>query len=266
MRVHDKKVLITGGRRGIGLSVATRLAAEGAVVLLADIEKEACEAAAADLVAKGFDARPYALDVSKEESWQRLAESIAQDVGGLDGLVNNAGVELTSRVTETDLHDWQKVLDVNLTGLFLGTKHMAPLLQARGGSGAAGASVVNISSILGLVGFAEASAYAASKGGVRLFTKSVAMEFAQAGKNIRVNSVHPGFVRTRMTETGAERLAAGGMAEDAESVFRQLQQITPLGRIGSPTDIANGVLFLISDESAFMTGAELVIDGGYTAR
>ncbi len=266
MRVHDKKVLITGGRRGIGLSIATRLAAEGAVVLLADIEKEACEAAAADLVAKGFDARPYALDVSSEESWQRLAESIAQDVDGLDGLVNNAGVELTSRVTETDLDDWQKVLDVNLTGLFLGTKHMAPLLQATGGSGSAGASVVNISSILGLVGFAEASAYAASKGGVRLFTKSVAMEFAQAGKNIRVNSVHPGFVRTRMTETGAERLAAGGMAEDAESVFRQLQQITPLGRIGTPLDIANGVLFLISDESAFMTGAELVIDGGYTAR
>jgi len=266
MRVQDKHILVTGSRRGIGLSIATRLAAEGAVVVLADIEKEACDAAAADLVSQGFDARSYALDVSMEESWERLAASVQKDIGGLDGLVNNAGVELTTAVADTALADWQKVLDVNLTGVFLGTKHMAPLLQTRGGATAAGASVVNISSILGLVGFADASAYAASKGGVRLFTKSIAIEFANAGKNIRVNSVHPGFIRTRMTETGAERLAAGGLAEDVESVFRQLQEITPLGRIGAPNDIANGVLFLMSDESAFMTGAELVIDGGYTAR
>jgi len=265
-RLEHKTVLVTGGARGIGLAVATRLVEEGATVLIADILEETCREAAAELVSKGYQAHAFELDVSSEESWQKLADAIRVQFGGLDGLVNNAGVERTDKVTKMTLSAWQRVMDVNMTGVFLGTKHMTPLLETGTVDGETAASIVNMSSILGLIGFAFNTAYAASKGGVRLFTKSAALEFAEAGQNIRVNSVHPGFVRTHMTEFPAEHLAESGAIDDPESFFQQLADITPMGRIGTTRDIANGVLFLLSDESAFMTGAELVIDGGYTAK
>ena len=175
-----------------------------------------------------------------------MAESIAQEVGGLDGLVNNAGVELTSRVTETNLEDWQKVLDVNLTGLFLGTKHMAPLLQAKGGATSAGASVVNISSILGLVGFAEASAYAASKGGVASLTLPAARELASSG--IRVMTIAPGIFGTPM------------MAGLPQEVQDSLGASVPFpARLGNPAEYASLAKHIITNR--MLNGEVIRVDG-----
>jgi NAD(P)-dependent dehydrogenase (short-subunit alcohol dehydrogenase family) len=263
-RLENTVSLITGAAMGIGLAIARRLAEEGSHVILADVNRREGEAAAAALRAEGRAADFLALDVTSEADWTAAAAYVAARHGGLDALVANAGIESVGSVGDVGLEQWRRTIDVNLTGVYLATRHMASLLQARGAARAGGAAIVNVSSILGIGGMAGSSAYSASKGGVRLFTKSVALEFARDRKGIRVNSVHPGFVRTPMTDAAARRIA--GQDGGGEAVIAGMVALTPMGRIGTPEDIAAGVAFLVSPDAAFMTGSELVIDGGYLAQ
>jgi len=265
-RMADRIVLITGGARGIGLGVAMRVAEEGGIPLIADRREEEGQQALSALQAICPQARFYTLDVTDEDAWTTLARQVEEAFGGLDGLVNNAGISAVSGIAKLSPKLWNRVIDVNLNGVYLGTHAMTPLLLARGAKTDAGASVVNISSIMGLVSVPGAAAYSASKGGVRLFTKGVALDFASAGHRVRVNSIHPGFIVTPMHEEGMKRLSESGFAKTPEEMDADLTARTPLGRLGTPLDIANGALFLLSDESAFVTGTELVIDGGYTAQ
>ena len=248
MRLEGKVALISGGARGLGAAEARLFAREGAKVGIADIrEQEAC-ALEAEIRESGGDAMYIRLDVTDEQQWADAVHQMMTVYGRLDILVNNAGILEHGMVEETTAESWDRTMDVNSRGVFLGTKAVIPAMRESGGG-----SIVNISSVAGLVG-GMMTAYNASKGAVRLLTKSTAVQYA--AENIRVNSVHPGPTDTDMLnvfflEEGArERRAAD----------------TPIPRLGKPDDIAYGVLFLASDESSYMTGAELVIDGGNSAR
>jgi NAD(P)-dependent dehydrogenase (short-subunit alcohol dehydrogenase family) len=265
-RLKDKVVLITGGSRGIGFSTAIRVAEQGGVPLIADRRVEEGQEALEALQKLSPNARFYELDVTDEDGWPFVCDAIDQEFGGLDGLVNNAGISAVGPISELTPKLWRRVIDVNLTGVYLGTHMTVPLLLSRGAKTKAGASIVNISSIMGLVSLAGASGYSASKGGVRLFTKGIALDFAAANQKIRANSIHPGFIVTPMHEEGLNRLAESGLAQTPDDVNEHLRSLTPSGRLGTPEDIANGALFLLSDESTFMNGSELVMDGGYTAQ
>ena len=193
-------------------------------------------------------------DVAKEEDWKRVIASTVARFGGLDILVNNAGVALPANAEDTTLDQWRWLMSINLDGVFLGVKYAIGAMKAKGGS------IVNLSSIEGLIGDPNLAAYNASKGGVRLLTKSAALHCAKAGYKIRVNSIHPGYILTPMVEGYVAAQADPAAAKTA------LAALHPLGHIGEPDDIAYGVLYLASDESKFVTGSELVIDGGYTAQ
>lgn len=244
MRLEGKVALVTGAARGIGEAIARLFAREGAKVAIGDILESEGEATAADIRRLGGVAGFIRLDVTDERAWQRAVRAVEDLYGKLDVLVNNAGLVDRERIVDTPLELWERVMAVNITGVFLGTKHTIPAMRRAGGG-----SIINISSAFGLIGTTNRPAYTASKGGVRLFTKTTAIEYAKEG--IRANSIHPGFVLTPMTATypTEERIA-----------------LTPMGRLATPEDIAPGALFLASDESRFMTGSELVIDGGLTAR
>ena len=255
-RLKGKVALISGGARGMGAVEGALFAQEGAKVVLGDILEAEGRQMEARINESGGEALFIKLDVTSDTDWQWAIQFTVERFGKLDILVNNAGIGSVRapdgvEIVLEDLTEeqWDRVLDVNTKGVFLGTKRAVPEMRKVGGG-----SVINISSIYGLVGSSGASAYHASKGAVRIFTKAVAVQYGREG--IRVNSVHPGFIDTPMTE---------GFLNDSgirEGMIRR----TPLGRIGTPDDIANGVLFLASDESSFMTGSELVIDGGYTAQ
>jgi NAD(P)-dependent dehydrogenase (short-subunit alcohol dehydrogenase family) len=245
-RLDGKVALISGGARGQGAAEARLFAREGASVVIGDILVAEGQSTAADIVASGGRAAFVELDVTDESAWQRAVATAVETFGKLDILVNNAGVFRIEGVEATTLDEWRMVVDVNQTGVWLGMKAAVPALRASGGG-----SIVNISSIGGLVGFGEAAAYQATKGAVRLLTKSAAIEYAREG--IRVNSVHPGTIDTEMIR---------GIPPDH---LQSLIDRHPIARLGTPQDIAFGVLYLASDESSWVTGAELVIDGGLTA-
>jgi NAD(P)-dependent dehydrogenase (short-subunit alcohol dehydrogenase family) len=249
-RVSGKVALVTGAASGLGAATARRLAAEGAMVMLTDRDPAGAEVAAA--IGEHAD---FALhDVTVEADWAAVVAATQHRFGGLDVLVNNAGVAGSGLDLLThSLADWQRILSVNLDGVFLGLRHCGPVMAAEGAG-----SVINLSSILGKVGLPGAAAYCASKGGVLMLTKAAALEWAPLG--IRVNSVHPGFIDTPMV--------AGALhaAENGNEMRDMLIAAHPLARFGVPREIADAVVFLASDESSFMTGAELVVDGGYTAR
>ncbi|MCF4166008.1 glucose 1-dehydrogenase [Zavarzinia compransoris] len=254
-RVAGKIALVTGAAKGIGREAALVLAREGAAVAVTDLDEEAGRKVVAEITAAGGKALFRRQDVADEAAWEATIAALVAAFGGLDILVNNAGVALAGSVEDTSLEDWRWLMSINLDGVFLGTKHAIKAMKARGGG-----SIVNLSSIEGIIGDANLAAYNASKGGVRIFTKSAALHCAQAGYGIRVNSVHPGYIWTPMVEgylDGTEDPAAGKEG---------LIALHPIGHLGVAADIANGILYLASDESAFMTGSELVIDGGYTAR
>ena len=242
MRLEDNVALVTGAARGIGEAIARLFAKEGAAVVIGDILETEGEATAADMRAQGGEARFLRLDVTSEDSWQQAVKTIEDWHGKLNVLVNNAGLVDREAIQDTPLDLWERIMAVNITGVFLGTKHVIPAMRRAGGG-----SIINISSAFGLIGAANRPAYSASKGGVRLFTKSTAVEHAKEG--IRANSIHPGYVLTPMTAKypTEERIAQ-----------------TPMGRLATPEDIAPGALFLASDDSRYMTGSELVIDGGLT--
>ena len=254
-RVAGKTALVSGAATGIGRSIAACLAAEGARVAVADIdEAKGAEAVEAIRAADG-EAMFLSLDVTDEADWQAAIGRTESEFGRLDILVNNAGIAIIESVDNMSFEDWRAVMAVNIDGVFLGTKHAVPAMRRAGGG-----SIVNISSILGLTGEEKLSAYCASKGAVRLFTKAVALECGRDGSGIRVNSIHPGYIRTALTEATCRRDYG-----DIATGFAELGKLHPLGRVGEPEEIAAGVLYLASDESKFVTGSELAIDGGYTA-
>ena len=256
MRVLDKIALVTGAGSGLGEAMARRLAEEGALVVATDIDLAAVQRVAAAIVAAGGRAEAELQDVTDEARWTALVDAVLARHGRLDVLVNNAGVALTGTAEHTTLEDWRRTQRVNLDAVFLGTREGIRAMKARGGS------IINISSIEGIIGDPLTAAYNASKGGVRVFTKSAALHCAAEGYGIRVNSVHPGFILTPMVENALAAMPAA----DAEAFRARIMDSIPVRAMGEPGDVANGVLFLASDESRYMTGAELVIDGGYTAR
>ncbi len=253
--LSGRVALVTGASRGIGAAAARALAGAGAKVVVADL-------AAPSELAGELGGLALALDVTDEAAWAEAMAAIAEQAGGLDILVNNAGLFLMKPVTETSLEDWRRVHAVNVEGVFLGCRAAIPLLAARAGRWSGGASIINLSSIAGLVGSAGAVCYNASKGAVRLMTKGLAMELAPA--RIRVNSVHPGVIETAMGDEVVAAFSAGLGVGDNEA-RTQLAQRHPLGRMGRVEDIAQAILHLAGDRSAFMTGSELVVDGGFTA-
>jgi NAD(P)-dependent dehydrogenase (short-subunit alcohol dehydrogenase family) len=254
-RLQDKVALITGGGAGLGEATAKRFAEEGAIVIITDINTAGAERVAAQINATGGRAEARAQDVTDEALWETVVQEISSRHGGLHVLVNNAGIALPGNVEEATIADWRTTQAVNGESVFLGTRAAIKVMKDCGGS------IVNISSIEGIVGEANVPAYNYSKGGVRIFTKSAALHCAKEGYPIRINSVHPGFILTAMVEEGI-----GSMPEEVQQEMNErLEREIPLGgAMGEPLDIANGCLFLASDESKYMTGSELIIDGGYT--
>ena len=247
-RLDGKVAIITGGARGQGEVEARLFAREGAKVVFGDILDDEGRQVEAAIRQAGGEAAYVHLDVTREADWQKAVETAVSTYGKLDILVNNAGILSRDGIEETSLELWNTVMAVNATGVFLGTKYAIPEMRKAGGG-----SIVNISSISGMIALGG-PAYNASKGAVRVFTKVTAVRHAD--ENIRCNSIHPGPVRTAMTES---------TYSDPDKLAQRLRSM-PLGRLGTSEDIAYGVLYLASDEAAYMTGSELVIDGGYTAQ
>ncbi|MGY2048708.1 glucose 1-dehydrogenase [Methylobacterium sp. JK268] len=253
-RLTGKVALISGGARGIGLATARRFAQEGAAaIILADIDAEEGARAAATHPAFRF----AHLDVTRDGSWQAAVDAAAERHGGIDVVVNSAGIAVVATIESVTLEQWRRVQDVNVDGTFLGCRHAVRIMKPPAGRGG---SIINLSSVSGIVGGHNLTAYNASKGAVRLLTKSVALHCARQGYGIRCNSIHPGFTETDMLTS----LAAGG--RDPEALRERLRGAVPLGRNAGPDEIAALAAYLAADESSFVTGAEFVIDGGVTAQ
>ncbi|HEY7977329.1 MAG TPA: glucose 1-dehydrogenase [Rhizomicrobium sp.] len=253
-RLSGKVALITGAALGLGRATVVRMAEEGAKVAILDVLDDDGRAFEKELVDRGFAARYWHCDVSKEAEVASVFVAVVQHFGKLNIVVNNAGVSGANKPThEITEAEWDFVQGINVKGVFFGTKHAIPLLRNAGGG-----SIINLSSIYGLVGAPDVPPYHASKGAVRLMTKTDAMIYAP--DHIRVNSIHPGFIWTPMVE---HHLAGIG---DVNEGRKATDALHPLGHIGEPDDIAWGAVYLASDEAKFVTGSELVIDGGYTAR
>ncbi|CAM3163043.1 glucose 1-dehydrogenase [Corallococcus sp. ZKHCc1 1396] len=252
-RVEGKVALVTGGAGGLGAASARMLAREGARVVVTDRREDEARAVAEELGDAGLF---VALDVTQEAQWEHAMARTLEKFGKLDVLVNNAGMGIVKDIETMSLDEWRLVHAVNLDGVFLGCKHGIAAMRKTEAKG----SIINISSIAGIVGVGQFPAYSSSKGGVRLLSKSVALHCAAKGYGIRCNSVHPGYVETSMVEALSQ---ASGQAEKTRA--RMLKGI-PLGHFGEPDDVANAVLYLASDESKLMTGAEVILDGGATAQ
>lgn len=251
-RVQDKVCVVTGAARGLGLAAAEALLAEGAKVLLTDVDAKAGEAEAKRL---GANAAFLVQDVTNLAQWKTTLDAAISKWGRLDVLVNNAGIAGLHDVETITQEHWQKTIDINLTAVFQGTQAAIERMKGKGGS------IVNIASIEGLIGEPLIPAYNASKAGVRLFTRSAAIHCARSGYNIRINNVCPGFAETQMV---AGALAALKPEQAQEFAVKTLARI-PMGRFARPEEIAKTVLFLASDEASYMTGSDLVVDGGMTA-
>jgi 3(or 17)beta-hydroxysteroid dehydrogenase len=239
-RLKDKIILITGGAGAVGSAVADAVVEAGGLAVTTDLP--------------GCAGMDYALDVTSEEDWRRVIDDIDRAAGRLDGLVNAAGIAAFGSVEDTDLATWRRVMAVNLDGTFLGCKYALALLRRNGGA------IVNVSSVSGLVGGHNLAAYNASKGAVRLLSKSVALHGARLKPQVRCNSIHPAFLEGPM----ADALIA--QTRNPERARERMTAEVPLGRFGRPAEVADMCVYLLSDESAFVTGAEFVIDGGLTAR
>ncbi|HEY1752610.1 MAG TPA: glucose 1-dehydrogenase [Caulobacteraceae bacterium] len=260
-RVEGKVALVTGGASGIGAGCALRLAEEGASVVISDLQDAKGGELVAEITKAGGKARYLHHDVTSEDAWTGVVADVEKAEGRLDILVNNAGIGIgCPSITMMSLEDWRRQQAVNVEGVFLGLKHSLPLMRKAGHGG----SIVNMSSVAGLKGSPMLAAYCATKGAVRLLTKAIAMECANFKDGIRVNSVHPGIIETPIW------LSIAGMGQPGANAPPDLdtmsQTAVPLGVKGVPADIANGVLWLASDESRYVTGEELVIDGGLSVR
>ncbi|HWD26984.1 MAG TPA: glucose 1-dehydrogenase [Rhizomicrobium sp.] len=263
--LESRIAIVTGGASGIGRAIALALAAEGATVLVGDVDEPGGLETCRLIENAGGKTHFWPLDVSSEDDWKRLAAMTAEKFRSLHILVNNAAICISRPLLEMSFDSWRRQMAINLDGLFLGTKAMLPLMAESGGG-----SIVNLSSVAGLRGVPGMSGYCASKGGVRMFTKAVALECAQARNNIRVNSVHPGSIETPIwlkLGNGGDLLAADARrnADVMADIRAAGAAATPVGRSGTPEDVAAGVLYLVSDAARFVTGTELVIDGGVMA-
>lgn len=255
-RVEGKIALVTGGARGLGEATSRTLATEGATVILTDVLDEEGTSVAREINEAGGKAVYLHQDVTDEGRWSEVTGEVVDKFGRIDVMVNNAGIVVDATVEDTTLADWRRVNSINSEAVFLGTRAAIAVMKNQD---PIGGSIVNISSIAGLVGIENLAAYNASKGAVRMFSKSAALHVAKAGYKIRVNSVHPSYTWTPMVQF------LGDNTGDRDAFFDALGAIHPLGRPGVPMDIAWGVLYLASDESTWVTGSELVIDGGITA-
>ena len=252
-RVKGKVSIVTGGAGGMGRAIAELLAREGAKVTVTDINEPGGQTVVEEIKHEGGEAIFLKHDVTSGQDWSEVMRKTLAEFGKLDILVNNAGVLFARKIEDTSLEEWRRLMSVNLDGVFLGTKFAIAAMKRSGGG-----SIINISSTAGIVGESGLSAYCASKGAIRLFTKAAALECSKTGcgYNIRVNSIYPGTTRTPMTEALFRNPATKKKLEDSY----------PIGYLGEPIDIAYAVLYLASDESKFVTGAELVVDGGWTAQ
>ena len=264
-RLDGKVALLSGAARGIGGETAKLMAAAGASVVIGDLLDAQGEATVAEIRKAGGQAEYLHLDVTSEADWHAAIARATGHFGKLDILVNNAGVFTGLSIEEATLADWQKLVAVNMTGVFLGTKLCAPALRDAAKGSPHGSAIVNLASIAGLVGSALDPLYSMTKGGVTLFTKSTAIEFGRKGYRIRVNSIHPGVIQTEMGEQTFVARARRTGSNDLGPARDLVTSSIPWGRLGVPDDIAKGILFLASDDAAYMNGAGLVVDGGFTA-
>lgn len=251
-RLQDKVALVTGAASnpGLGRAIALLFAREGGKLIITDLEEKGLADCETEVKALGAQVVGCRQDVTSEDDWKEVIDRCTTTYGRLDILVNNAGIAILNPVATMSLEDYELQMRVNMTSVFLGTRYALPAMQAGGGG-----SIVNMSSIAGLVGVPMTGAYAASKGGIRLFSKTVALEHAR--ENIRCNSVHPGVIWTSMQQVSLR---------DNPEGFEAIKESIPVGRMGQPDEVAQCVLFLASDESSYVTGAELVVDGGMTAQ
>jgi NAD(P)-dependent dehydrogenase (short-subunit alcohol dehydrogenase family) len=264
-RLDGKVALISGAARGIGGETAQLMAGAGAKVVVADVLDDRGRQTAAGIRSAGGEADYAHLDVSREEDWIAAINLATSRFGKLDILVNNAGVFIGKGIEEISLDEWNKLVAVNMTGVFLGTRLAAPALREAAKGSEHGSAIVNLASIAGIVGSQLDPLYSMTKGGVTLFTKSAALEFARKGYRIRVNSIHPGVIQTDMgAQTFVARAQRTG-GNDTAAVRQVVTDSVPWGRLGVPMDIAKGIVFLASDDAGYMNGAGLVVDGGVTA-
>src|SRR5882672_5244940 len=265
-RLDGKVALISGAARGIGAATARLLVKAGAKVAIGDVLDERGRETARAIAGAGSAAIYLHLDVTREDDWTAAIAATVERFGGLDILVNNAGLFLGKGIEEVRLEERHRLCAVNLTGVVLGTKLALPALRERARQSPHGSAIVNLSSVAGLVGSQHDPLYSLTKGGVTLFTKSAALEFARKGYRVRVNSIHPGVIQTDMGDQTFVSRARELGSNDVDAERRRALSAHPIGRLGTPEDIAKGIVFLASDDSGFMTGAGLVIDGGLTAQ
>jgi 3(or 17)beta-hydroxysteroid dehydrogenase len=262
--LQGKTALVTGAGSGIGAAIAERFAYEGARVFITDIDQASLTPLCTKLSGDGCDVTKLKLDVTDPASWQAAAAAVAQ----LDILVHNAGIVEVASFSELTVDIWRRVQSVNVESVLIGTQALLPALNIAGNANPAGASVILMSSVMGMVAVPDQCAYNTSKGALRQMAKAMAIEFAAKGMNIRVNSVHPGMIDTPMADKIIDEWIAQKLCPqpDIETMKRDMAAAHPLKRLGRPGDIAGGVLYLASDDAAYVTGAELVIDGGWTAQ
>ena len=252
-RFKDRVVLLTGAARGIGGAAAELFAREGGTVIVTDYDAEDARTSVKALAKEGLSIESEALDVTKEEAWERVINGIVKRHGRLHVLVNNAGVGWAGTAEDCTLKDWKTMMAVNMEGVFLGTRKAIEVMKDGEGS------IVNVASVAGNVGEPMLAAYNASKGGVRIFTKAAALHCAGSGYSIRVNSLHPGYTTTRLVNDLIEAMP------DGEEYAQHVLNMIPMKRLAEPMEIARPLVFLASDDASYMTGSELVVDGGYIA-
>ena len=258
-----KVAYVSGAAGGIGASIAQVFAEQGANVVIGDVQVARGEATAAGIRERGGKAIFVRHDVADEGQWEAVLALAVKEFGGLDILVNNAAIEQTCLLADVELADIQKILTVNVTGTILGHKHAIRVMRP-GGAAGKGGSIVNLSSVAGLIGTPALGVYSASKGAVRLLSKAAAVECGRMGYGIRVNSIHPGLVDTDMGNKLVDDFVKLGVFADRDAALRQMLETYPIGRTGVPGDIANAALFLASEMSSWITGTEIVVDGGMT--
>ena len=265
-RLDGKVALISGAARGIGAATAHKMAAAGAAVVIGDVLAARARETAEQITRAGGKALALDLDVTTEASWTAAVAAATKQFGKLDILVNNAGIFLGKDLMDATMEDWSRLVAINMTGVWLGTKACAPALAESGKSSRHGSAIVNLASVAGLVGSQLDPLYSMTKGGVTLFTKSAALSFGRKGWKIRVNSIHPGVIDTDMgAQTFVSRARQAG-SNDVEAARNMATKQHPIGRLGIAEDIALGIVFLASDDAGFMTGSGMVVDGGLTAQ
>ncbi len=264
-RLDGKVALISGAARGIGGETAQLMAKAGARLVVGDVLDDRGRQTVAAISATGAQAEYVHLDVTRQEDWTAAIDLAVSRFGKLDVLVNNAGVFVGKGIEDISMDEWNKLVAVNMTGVFLGTKLAVPALREAAQLSEHGSSIVNPASVAGIVGSQLDPLYSMTKGGVTLFTKSAALEFARKGYRIRVNSIHPGVIQTDMGEQTFVARAQRFGTNDTAQVRQTVTDTVPSGRLGVPMDIAKGIVFLASDDAGYMNGAGLVVDGGMTA-